>query len=360
MNEILKVESTIDLTICADVSSDSSLNQYSSSECDVKVIDSKMYVYKGLVFRKNISSIISNGDYDLICFYANPREISLSLLMLKLWLYNKKFITYGMFHKIGKLKLYTKLYYKYIGVVSLKCLTYSRKGASVLLTLGVAREKVTAVGTAINEKKIFQEIDLLTSEDLHRFREEQKLIGRTVILQVVRLSKIKKPELLIEAANIICRKNKMVDFYLIGDGEMFSDISELIETKGLTNRVKMLGSIYDEGVLAKWYLSSRVFVMPTCIGLSAHHAMAYGLPIVTDDDFEDQASEFDILYNGLNCLTYIPGDVQSMCDSIVKIVENDELYAFLSDNATATVRDVHNIRNKAISFVEKLTELKLT
>jgi len=66
-----------------------------------------------------------------------------------------------------------------------------------------------------------------------------------VILCPARLSRQKRHDLLIEAAQQV---NKQVDnaiFLLAGDGELREDIAHLIESTGLSNRVRMLGHRED-------------------------------------------------------------------------------------------------------------------
>ena len=97
--------------------------------------------------------------------------------------------------------------------------------------------------------------------------------------------------------------------------------------------------------------------MPTFIGLSAHHAMAYGVPVVTDDSLDSQGSEFDILSNGLNSFLYKEGDPHDMARVLEKIINDPILREQMSINARATVERVHNLDNKARQFVQEVKKL---
>jgi glycosyltransferase involved in cell wall biosynthesis len=103
-----------------------------------------------------------------------------------------------------------------------------------------------------------------------------------------------------------------------------------------------------------WYGCANVFVIPTCIGLSAHHALAYGVPIVTDNSLDNQASESVTLSNGLNSVLYEEGSVQSMADSIEAILGDEQRAALLSKNARLTVSSVHSLARKVDGFLNSL------
>ena len=102
---------------------------------------------------------------------------------------------------------------------------------------------------------------------------------------------------------------------------------------------------------------SDIFVIPTCIGLSAHHAFCYSLPIVTDDSVTNQASEFDILSDEFNCLLYKEGDLEHFSEQILRLKNNKLLYKEISNNALKTVRDIYTIENKANNFIKSVKRI---
>ena len=173
---------------------------------------------------------------------------------------------------------------------------------------------------------------------------------------MVRLSKYKKTELIIQAADILRRRDVKFSLLIVGGGEMYQFLSEEIKRLELGGYVKLLGPIYDESELKFYFKLAKIFVIPTCIGLSAHHAFTYGLPIVTDNSIDSQASEFDILADGLNCVLYEEGNVLSMVEKIEHLLGDIHLQRFLSANAYATVNTVHTISRKAANFLNAIVE----
>ena len=118
-----------------------------------------------------------------------------------------------------------------------------------------------------------------------------------------------------------------------------------------------VGPMYDEIELSNWFNVAKIFVVPTCIGLSAHHAFCYGLPIITDNSKTNQASEFDILQDEYNCLLYKEGDMLSFSERILQLKNNEELYKKISNNALMTVKKVHTLENKVINFISSINRV---
>lgn len=350
-NRLVELEPGLNLTVIADIECDTQLNNYADIHCNFNVVHSEMKSFRGLIFRGPLKKKIDSLNSDFLVFYGNPREVSLSILMLVYKLLGKKFYVHGMFHRIGGQTIISRTFYRFVGILADKCFVYSRKGAEVLLGLGVDYKKLRVIGTAINEQRSIQLSGSITETDVLNFKKEKNLENKKVVLQVVRLSKIKKPGLIIDVAVRLKKVRKDIVFVLIGGGELFDDLQARVKANDLEDTVRLLGAIYDDRLLAYWFKSSSVFVIPTCIGLSAHHAFSYGLPIVTDDDLLNQASEFDILVDGLNSIIYKSGDIGSFERSILSVIDDEDLRSLLSKNALHTVKYVNSLDAKCNRYL---------
>lgn len=355
-NEVANTSKHIQFVVLADLQTKDSLNQVAGQALAFELLDLPQHDWSGLVFRPGLMKAIERIGADLVVFNGNPRDVSQLAAMVRLRLAGKQVYVWGMFHRIGGLRPWTKGYYRLAGALADKCLTYTRVGASVLVNLGVPKEKIFEVGTAIDQRIPLAESAAVGADDVARFRTEQGLDGKKVVLQVVRLTTIKKPELLIEAARILAAQRPDVQVVLIGDGPLRAKLEQMVRDYQLQQQVRFVGALYDEPTLALWYKSAEVFVMPTCIGLSAHHAMCYGMPIITDDSLDNQASEFVVLYDGLNALLYEEGKAASLAARIVEVIEQPSLRQFLSANALHTASHVHTLGRKCARFVQLIEQ----
>lgn len=349
-NRIVELHQDIELVVLADIETRESLNQYHPQDCRFGVRHLPSVQRKGFIFRPGLLRQLRQEQADVVVFNANPREVSQLWAMIASRLQGRRFTAWGMFHRIGAPRFVSTVFFRLAGRLADRCLTYSRTGASNLISLGVPKHKIGIVGTAIDERVPLAERAARTPEELEAFRRDEGLDGKHVVLQVVRLSRFKRPELLVQAAEILLRQRHDLLFVLIGNGEMRQELEDMVTGRGLQHAFRFLGAVYDEAVLSRWYLNASVFVVPTCIGLSAHHAMSYGVPLITDDSLDSQASEFDIIADGLNAVTYREGDVTSLAEAIDRLTADSTLRTSLSANALLTIEASFNISNKASNF----------
>lgn len=344
----------VSLTVISDLKSKHSLNQYSDVKCDFNMIHVAEKTFLGISVRPKLFKELSKLNFDRLILSGNPRDLSQMLVLLWQFMRRKPAYVWGMFHRIGGNRLISELYYRYAGFFSKGCLTYTNRGMNNQVMRGVSYNKIFQIGTAINERKIIAERKLRTFKEVNDFKVKNGLSGKFVVLQVVRLSAIKSPQILIEAAHIAIKTNPNLVFVLIGGGDLERSLKELVLELGLNDNFKFIGPLYDEEVLSLWFLCSNVFVVPTCIGLSAHHAMCYGLPIVTDDNYINQASEFEILTDGLNSLLYKSYCAEDLSRVILLLVNDPDYAEFIGNNGYITVSKIHTMENKVSNMLKSL------
>jgi glycosyltransferase involved in cell wall biosynthesis len=79
------------------------------------------------------------------------------------------------------------------------------------------------------------------------------------------------------------------------------------------------------------------------IGLSLLHAFGYGLPVVTSDHVKAHNPEIEAFDDGFNGLYYRDGDVESLSQSLERVLIDKPLANKLSDNAKRTVSEKYNL-----------------
>lgn len=348
--ELAKIEQISDIQVIADLQATGDLHTVRQDD----LVDLVHIPYKrrfGLVFRPGRLREIMRRHSDIYVFSADPRDFGALLLAAALRLRGRKVVFWGMFHRIGGPVVVSQLAYAVMARISNACIAYAKVGALNLLSLGARPEGVFIGGTAIEEMKSFEAAESIGHEDIRVFRSEMGLGEKKVILQVVRLSSIKKPLFLLDLANVL-RDRGRNDFIIValGGGELLESFQAKMKSLNLGEVVRVLPPEYDEEVLARWFLSADVFTIPTCIGLSAHHAFSYGVPIVTDNSLVNQASEFEVLSHGLNGLTYEVDDLDAYANAIETILDDRDMRTKMSRNAIDTVRRAYSLSGKVQSF----------
>lgn len=337
--------------------SSSDLNTKIKQKESFKTVNIKIVRLGSFVFMPGIQKVINNINPDLIIFPSNPRHIlNIPLIIINKILYKRRINTWSMYHRIGGDKFFSSLLHYFNGALSIRNMSYSNIGLQKQLERRIPKKKIDVIGTAIDEKKIFESKGNLKNFDKESFLKKYNIENCLILLQVMRLTAIKKPHIFLELIKKLVQKEKKIKLVLIGGGELEQDLKRLFIKANLLEFVLFLGPIYDENELAKWFAVSNIFVVPTCIGLSAHHSFCYGLPVVTDNSRKNQASEFDILKDRWNCLLYKEGCIDSFCEKILELKNDIELYNELSHNCISTIKDTHSLENKAINFLQSIEQ----
>lgn len=342
------------LSIFADIKNDIDVNQY-DKKYDFKVQHLSILNFKYFIIRPLILRKILNLKPDKIIMYGNPRDLSIYLALIFCKVLGIKTYIYGMFHSLGNTRFVSKLSYYFFYYFSDGCLTYGKRGFNVLNSLNLNPLKITIVGNAINEKKItsIKKNKKFTKKKCFIIlKTKYPNLKSNIILQVVRMSSIKKPLLLVEAAKILLKQKKDITFVIIGEGEYYDKFNLLVKKYKLENHFLILGKLYHEEYLARWFLVSKIFVVPSCIGLSIYHSFAYGIPVITDNDIKKQSSEFEILKENYNGLTYNYNNPNDLSNKILRILNNKLLQKKLSKNAVNTIFNGNRMEDKVNRFIE--------
>lgn len=169
------------------------------------------------------------------------------------------------------------------------------------------------------------------SEDRDRTRSE--LFGEhasnPTIVNITRLHHYKKLDMLIEAAAILQDRGQPVNILIVGDGPHKLELEQLAKDKGV-NAV-FTGALYDELEIGRMLNASDVAVMPGPVGLLVMHALAYGVPVISNDDFDQQMPEFEAIVPGITGGFFENDYVEALADCIddffAESISHEERYA---------------------------------
>lgn len=189
-------------------------------------------------------------------------------------------------------------------------------------------------------------------ERIAGFRKEQGLGDAPVLLFVSRLEEANRVDLLIEAQAKLSKAFPSLVVAIIGKGPDRERLESLAAERGLTERVRFLGAIYDEEISAPWFMVSTAFCYPANIGLSILHGMGYGLPVVTSARVEAQNPEIEALRDGENGFFYRDGDVDDLAAKLEILLTDHDLRSRLSQAAHATATERFSLGNMVDGYVD--------
>lgn len=159
------------------------------------------------------------------------------------------------------------------------------------------------------------------------------------VLFVGRLTEQKDPIRLTRIAKKLVDSNPQIKIAIVGNGEMFDEIKEIVSNDSLKNSVFLLGFISDISRVMKnsklLLMTSKFEGTPMC----ALEALAAGLPIVsTRTDGMCQ-----LIVNGKNGFLYDTDDQAT--DMIKSLLNNVEILQKISKNCCELSDEINNIEH---------------
>ena len=142
-----------------------------------------------------------------------------------------------------------------------------------------------------------------------------------VIIVIGRLNLRKKLNQLIDALSILKEQGRIFNLVLVGDGEDKVPLQQMVEKCQLSQQVWFYGACYEESTNAELILNADLCVVPGDIGLTAIHAMMFGIPVVTHDYYPNQGPEFEVIKEGITGSFFKHDDVKSLARTIVNWFE---------------------------------------
>lgn len=200
----------------------------------------------------------------------------------------------------------------------------------------------------------FPESKLYNVEDLM----DKKNNKITNLLWVGRLTEFKHAEHAIEIAGKLKDAGYEFNLNIIGDGECFQEINNLIQYKSLNNNVTLLGAM-DSTKVREYMEQSNIFLFTSDFregwGAVLNEAMNCGCAIVASH----AAGAVPFLINsGENGVIYKSGNLKDFYIKLTKLIDDRDLQIFLGRNAYFTIQDTWNEHTAAIRFIELAQSLQ--
>lgn len=136
------------------------------------------------------------------------------------------------------------------------------------------------------------------------------------IVIIGRLTVEKQVTLLIDALAMLRDNGFNAELTVIGDGPDREAISARAQALGVGKQIRWLGALYDETLICPHIAAADLCVVPGKLGLTAVHAMAYGTPVITHDDFKSHSPEFEVIVPGRTGMFFRKGDASDLANAI--------------------------------------------
>lgn len=164
------------------------------------------------------------------------------------------------------------------------------------------------------------------AKDLHKIKKEGRLI-----IYLGRLKKHKHIDHLISATELLVKNMVTVKVIIVGTGDEEENLKKMVKEKKLEKVITFTGYVSEE---RKWYFlkKAHIIVNPSSYegwGISIVEAAYANTPAITSN----VPGLRDVVEDGVTGALYKFGDVKDLSSKIQHIIENNNVWELLSQNA---------------------------
>lgn len=329
------------------------------SEVEFDLHDAKVYRLRiwvlgiTLYYQPACIRSLFKGDQDVYILSNRLTEIPTLLAPLFAVFLRRKVVLWG--HGYGRNRGSTGIFLrKIIMRRAAACVFYSESALSGWLKRGLPSKRLFVALNTVDTDSVKAQISSLGPDDLDAFRISENLDNKKVVILSARLQKEKRPDTLIRAMQILVGKLPHVCAVIIGDGPVKPELESLVASLGIEQAVKFTGPIYDENLLAKYFLSSQVGIIPAAAGLSLIHFFAYGLPVIVGDEMSAHGPEIEALKPGINGYFCKNADAEDFADKIGDLLTDESKRTRLATEAKETVESLYNLDTMARGLLDSI------
>ncbi len=175
-----------------------------------------------------------------------------------------------------------------------------------------------------------------------------------VLIYIGRIQKSKKVDLLVHSLKMLRERQIVCNLVIIGEDIDSNDIPNLVKEYDLTENVWFYGPCYDENEIGKLLFNSDVCISPGLVGLTAIHALTYGTPVITSDDFSNHGPEFEAIESDVTGDFFRKEDLDDLCAKIISWINlSSEKRELVRLNAYDEIDKKYNVHYQ-IQVLKKL------
>ena len=269
------------------------------------------YFFGRIIWQSKIIRECFSASFNQAIFLGDMNILSTWISLLICKLRNKKTIlwTHGFYGNESYIKRFLRIVFYSIGN---KYLVYGQRGKKLMVNAGFNENKIFVIYNSLDydlQKDYFNKYQKNNiNRDLNFFRNKKL---KTIIF-LGRLTSVKKIDQLIKSLKKLNSDMVKFNLLIIGDGPEKSKLKK-ISKKGLEKGwIHFYGKTYEESELSKLIYSSDLMVSPGNTGLNAVHALSYGTPVATHNNFNKQMPEAAVVEDQITGFLFNENDINNL------------------------------------------------
>jgi len=197
-------------------------------------------------------------------------------------------------------------------------LFYGHRAVELAVRDGFDKRRLFVIYNSLDFDKQQQCAADVSDDDVDRIRKRFSKPDLPMLLFSGRLTASKMVDWILRAQASLIRGGNPINLLIIGGGPERDSLISMCDELDLQSHAVFYGECYEERELAPLFLASDVFVIPGELGLSGIHAMGYGLPVITSNDFNCHGPEFEAIVPDVTGDFYRAESLESLIECIKK------------------------------------------
>lgn len=235
--------------------------------------------------------------------------------------------------------------------LSSKILLYGNHSRKHMLKLGFDEKKLVCIYNSLDHSKQVQLRKKITETKIY-----SDYFGNNypVLLYIGRIQKNKKLEILVHCIDHLNKTGQPCNLVFIGGDLDDNNVMAKANESQFNKQIWFYGPSYDEKVIGELIYNANMCVSPGPVGLTALHALTFGTPVLTNNMFDEQAPEYEVIKENITGDFFNLQDNQDILDKIQKWIKLTEANRpFIRENCYKVIDQRWNPDNQ-IEILKKL------
>ncbi len=326
----------------------------------IRWIKTKNYLYRPdkLLWQTGIVKEIFKSKFKVFVFEGAIGHYGIWLFAMLCKLRGKKVIYWTHGNRgldRGIKKLLRVIFFKWLG----DCLfLYGHFQRDIMVDDGYHPKKVHVIYNSLQPNKQFKileayESDKTRNKDLTLFKDE----GAFTLIFIGRLASGKGVLDILRVINRLNKDHITVNCIFIGEGQEKDVMLSYCKENQIDDQVYFAGELYEEERIVPYFAKADLLISPGNVGLNCMHSLAYGVPVLTHDDFRYQNPEVEAIEDGVTGVFYKHGDFDDMVSKLKNWIAKDISKESIKLNCQRIIREVYNPTYQAACMISGLNKV---
>ena len=328
------------------------LKKIDFDKLDFKIKELKtIWFFKRLAWMKGQLSLLFDDKYKSFVLTGQPYFISDTLFILCCFFTSKKVYLWNHSPKnnVSNFKFW---YYKILLSLIDGFFLYSNYDKNILINkFKTNTNKLHVIFNSLDyefHKSIRNEV---IDEEFYKNKNFFTNPNLPIVVFIGRLESIKKIERLIEAIISLKERNYLINLLIIGDGSQMEFLKG--KASGFNDQIYFYGNSYDEFENGQMLANTDLCVSPGNVGLTAIHALSFGTPVCTHDNFEKQMPEVEAIIEGQTGI-FFNYNQDNLVETIINWFNSQPTRSIIRENCYKIIDSYYNPNFQVEVFKKEL------